>query len=196
MEKREQRSVADIIEEYMEENPILCYYLNENLINISSLARKIKKELNLNKSFEAIMISIYRFAQKKQAVYKIDEAKSILSKTTLNIYSDYVVLVADLKQKIKAKNLIAFSNTQVAIGEKSELVGYKNNALYYQDGLSLIELKHNKNIEKIPGVLFYILAMFYQQGINIIEVFSAWDSTYLLIEKKHIEKVIKMKIFK
>ncbi|MFN3910207.1 MAG: hypothetical protein ACK4J0_03180 [Candidatus Anstonellaceae archaeon] len=191
-EKVKQKSVFELVEQYLYETPILFFYASEGILNISALAKKIKNDLDINKSDEAVMISLYRILEKQKRSIKVEEVKHIIKNSIVNIYSDYAVLVADIKQDIKAKNLIEFSSTQVAIGEKKELERYKHKAKYYQDNLGLIEFKHKKNIENIPGVLFYILSIFYQYSISIIEIFSVWDSTYILIEKKDINKVVQM----
>ncbi|MEM3362297.1 MAG: hypothetical protein QXG16_03205 [Candidatus Anstonellaceae archaeon] len=191
-DKEKTKSLRDIIEQYLYENPILLYYSYLKILNITALAKKIKQELQIKKSDQAVMINLYRLIEKQDKIVKRDEIEEIIKNSIINIYSDYAVLVADIKQNITAKNLIAFSDKQVAIGEKKELQAYKNKVKYYQDGLGLIEFKHPKNIEKIPGVLFYILANFYQHSISIIEIFSVWDTTYILVEKKDINKIIKM----
>ncbi|MEM4360695.1 MAG: hypothetical protein QXV83_00950 [Candidatus Anstonellaceae archaeon] len=191
-DKEKTKSLRDIIEQYLYENPILLYYSYLKILNITALAKKIKQELQIKKSDQAVMINLYRLIEKQDKIVKRDEIEEIIKNSIINIYSDYAVLVADIKQNIIAKNLIAFSDKQVAIGEKKELQAYKNKVKYYQDGLGLIEFKHPKNIEKIPGVLFYILANFYQHSISIIEIFSVWDTTYILVEKKDINKIIKM----
>lgn len=190
--QKEKHSLSELIEQYLFDNPILFVYASEDLLNLSSLARKIKSDLNLNKSHEAILISLYRILEKQRKIVKKDDIKTIFKNTTINIYSDYAVLVADIKQDISAKNLISFSNIQVAIGEQKELEKYHSKAKFYQGNLSLIELKHKQNIEKIPGVLFYLLSRFFQQSISIIELFSVWDSTYILVDKKDVSKIINM----
>ncbi|MCX8163020.1 MAG: hypothetical protein N3D10_00495 [Candidatus Micrarchaeota archaeon] len=192
MKKEKSPSTKEQVEQYLYDNPLLLYYSYEGILNISAVAKKIKNELGIKKSDEAVMINLYRVIEKQEKKVKKEEIKSLIKGSTINIYSDYAVLVADIKQNIKAKNLISFSDKQVAIGERKELEKYKNKTLYYQDNLGLVEFKHPQNIEKIPGVLFYMLANFYQHSISIVEIFSVWDSTYILVEKRDIAKVMKM----
>ncbi|MFA5107998.1 MAG: hypothetical protein WC492_00480 [Candidatus Micrarchaeia archaeon] len=195
MTKKKERplSVAKIVERYMYEHPILMSQASEGILNTSSLARKIKIEEKISKTDEAVMISLYRFLEKMQKVLPPSKkANEILKNTAVNIHSDYAVLVADIKQDVKAKNIISYSDKQVCIGEMNNLQKYRKNSLFYRENLALIELRHKENIEDVPGVLFHLLARFYEQSITIMEIFSAWDATYILIEKKDVQKIMRM----
>ena len=161
--KNQVKTVGKIVEDYMYERPYLLFMASQGIVNITALARKIK-----------------------------NDAKNIVNDTNVNIHSNYAVLVADIKQQINAKNIISYSDKQVCIGEKSNLQKYKNKAEFYRDELVLIELRHANEIEDTPGVLFHILAKFYEQSISILEIFSAYDSTYILIEKEDVQKIMKM----
>jgi hypothetical protein len=195
MQKKNDKAqpVSKIVEEYMYERPYLLELANQKIINTSSLARKIKQDANIKRSQDAVMVALYRFLQKSHRILpQSNEQKKIVQNTTINIRSDYAVLVADIKKEIKSKNIISYSDKQVCIAEKNLLKQYERDSIYYKENLTLIELRHAKNIEETPGVLFHILAKFYEQSISIMEVFSAWDSTYILIEKKDVQKVINM----
>ena len=193
MKKQKLPSVAKIVEEYLYERPYLLSMAAEGILNTTALARKIKEEAKITKTDEAVMISLYRFLEKaKHVLPPKNDAKSIVKNTSVNIHSNYAVLVAGIKQEIDAKNIISYSDKQVCIGEQNNLQKYKNKARYYRDGLTLLELRHQKEIEDIPGVLFHILSKFYEQSITILEIFSAYDSTYILIEKEDVQKVMKM----
>jgi len=191
--KEKPLSVSKIVENYMYERPYLLSLAAEGIINTSSLARKIKSEGGITRSDEAVMIALYRFLEHAQKVLPPStEPKKIVENTAVNVHSDYAVLVAGIKKEIRSKNIISYSDKQVCIGEKTTLREYSEGAIYYRENLALIELRHNKNIEDTPGVLFHILAKFYEQSITIMEVFSAWDSTYILIRKEDVPKIMKM----
>jgi len=191
--KQKTSSVAQMVEEYMYERPYLLSMANEGIVNTTALARKIKEEANITRTDEAVMIALYRFLEKAQKVMpETKSAREIVKNTSVNIHSNYAVLVADIKREIKAKNIISYSDKQVCIGDENNLQDYKKIAEFYRGGLTLLELKHNKNIEDTPGVLFHILSKFYEQSISIMEVFSAWDSTYILIQKEDVQKIMKI----
>lgn len=191
--KERPRSVASIVEEYMYDRPHLLGLASDGIVNTTALARRIKEESKITRSDEAVMISLYRFLEKaKKVMPESKKAQEIIKSTSINVHSDYAVLVADIKRDIKAKNIISYSDKQVCIGGRGKLQEYRKMAEFYREGLTLIELCHNKNIEDTPGVLFHILARFYEQSITIMEVFSAWDSTYILIKKEDVPKIMKM----
>ncbi|MFH1306296.1 MAG: hypothetical protein ABIH83_01405 [Candidatus Micrarchaeota archaeon] len=186
-------SVAKIVQNYMLERPLLMGHVAEGVINTSSLARKIKKETGIRKSDEAVMISLYRFLDKcKKWVGSSKDAEKIIKNTSANVHSDYAVAIVDGKFEGNADAIISFGKVSVAIGRANDLAGYEKRAKYYRENLVLIELRHSKNIEDTPGVLFHILSRFYEKEITIIEVFSAWDATYILMEKKNLKKVMEM----
>lgn len=191
--KEKPLSVAKQVENYMYERPYLLSLASEGVVNTSSLARKIKTETGISRSDEAVMISLYRFLEKAQKVLPPSKkANEIVKGTQVDIRSGYAVLVADIKQDIKAKNIISYSDKQVCIGEESTLLKYKNKAQFYRGSLTLLELRHEQNIEDVPGVMFHLLSRFYEQSITIMEIFSAWDSTYILIQKEDVPKIMKM----
>lgn len=193
VKKQKAPSVAKMVEEYLYDRPYLLSLASDGILNTTALARKIKTETKITKTDEAVMISLYRFLEKAQKVMPdTNKTQEIIRSTSVNIHSNYAVLVADIKQDIVAKNIISYSDKQVCIGEQNNLQKYKNKAQFYRDELTLLELKHGREIEDTPGILFHILSKFYEQSISIMEVFSAYDSTYILIRKEDMPKIMKM----
>lgn len=187
------KTVSGQIEEYMENRPMLLSHAADGIINISSLARKIRDELKIKKSQDAVMVSLYRYIEKAKRAY-VDREKvhEILENTDTNIHSNYAVAVVNQKTDIEAEAIISFGKMTVGISPAGELTEYRNKSRFYKEDLVLLELKHNQNIEDTPGVLFHILSRFYEKQISITEIFSAWDSTYILIEKKDMKKIMEM----
>ena len=187
------KQVSALVEEYLTKRPVLLYYASEGIVNVSSLARRIKREIGITKSDDAVMVALYRYLEGFGKV-KIDEEKvtKVLQETSANIRSDYAVAIFHGQYKGEADALISFGKMSAAIGEAKILRKHRQDAFFYLENLALVELKHKENIEHIPGVMFYLLARFYEKNVSIVEVFSAWDATYILIEKKDLPAVFEM----
>ncbi|PIT84320.1 hypothetical protein COU37_04080 [Candidatus Micrarchaeota archaeon CG10_big_fil_rev_8_21_14_0_10_45_29] len=193
MRKDKAKPVSKIVEEYIEQRPMLLAHASEGIINISSLARKIREEAGVARSEEAVMISLYRYIEKcKKWSGGKGSGKKIMQNTSTNVKSNYAALVVEGEFSKKADAVLSFGKISVVIGNADNISKYKKGAVYYRDGLVLLELKHSKNIEDDAGVLFHILGKFYEKDISIMEFFSAWDTTYILIEKKDLKKAMEM----
>src|SRR3989338_5190661 len=101
------QSTAEITSEYIKEHPEIKSCLKKGLINYSSLARLIAKELNIEKktSMEAILIAARRFQDKlkKESSYE-KRIKDLLSKSEIDIKNKMVVYIID--KNIDFNNLL------------------------------------------------------------------------------------------
>ncbi len=187
-------SIAQIVEQYLNENPLLIKYSSEGLLNISALARKIRDEKKIKKSEEAVMVALHRFFSKISLNNEktTKQIKKIIESSVVNLRTNYAVGVYSTQINAEFDAVISFGKTCVVLGEKQNMEKIRKKARYYRDNLFLIEIKHGKNIEDTPGVVFHILARLYQANISIVEIFSAWDTTYILIKNKELKRIFSM----
>jgi hypothetical protein len=192
--ENKRKKVPDIVKAFLLSRPLLLKYAMDGLVNTSALARVIKKETGIKKSDEAVIVSLHRFLSTFEGIPKVDEktARDVLENTSVNIRTDYAVAVVEGFVDFKADVEIYFGKTSVFIGEESSLNRLKQKSIFYRDALALIELKHKKNIEDIPGIMFHILSRFYEKNISVVEMFSAWNATYIVVDKKNIKDVFEM----
>jgi hypothetical protein len=210
MEKTE-KTTTELTNEYIKEHPYVKVCLKKGLINYSSLARLIAKDLGIGKasSKEAIVIAARRFREKlkEEAGYE-KKTKDLLSRSEMDIKNKIVVYVVEKSidmeyvdeiQKAVRKESGTFyilegSGNYVIITQekyagrvkemvKSKMVGQKKD-------LVLITLKSPEAIEETTGVLYYITSLFAENGINMVEFISCWTDTLFVIKAEDMAKAM------
>ncbi|MBW3002643.1 ACT domain-containing protein [Candidatus Woesearchaeota archaeon] len=205
------KSTTELTVDYIKEHPCIKSCLKKGLINYSSLARLVAKDLNIEKktSKEAILIAARRFHDKlkKEAGHE-KKIESLLSKSELEIKNKIVVfilekninfdIVEQVQKQVKHENgtfyllegsrsytLITQERYAGIIDKKFKLKIAKKNT-----GLAMVDLKSPKDIETTVGVLSYLTALFAENGVNIVEFFSCWIDTLFIIPSNDVSKVI------
>ena len=204
-------TTTELTEQYLEQHPSIKDCLKNGIINYSKLARKIAKELNIEKkaSLEAILIACRRYETKLKGEKILeDKILNILKRSELEIKNKIVVAIID--KKIYMGNLIeiekkirktadvfyAIEGTKVFtlilsekyLEELEKLFG--NNILKISKKLAMITIKSPKDLEDTPGVISFVSSIFSEHGINIIETMSCWTDTIFVISENDIPTVM------
>ncbi|MBT4804951.1 ACT domain-containing protein [Candidatus Woesearchaeota archaeon] len=201
------KTTAELTIEYIKSHPNIKSCLKQGLINYSSLARQISKELKIEKktSIEAILVAARRFQDKlsKEKVYE-KKIKDLLHDSEIEIKNKIVVFI--VKKSIHKES---FQKIQSEAGLFSVLEGSSSYTVITQEknasplekkfktfiikstkDLALINIKSGKDIENIPGVVAYLTSLFAENGVNILEFLSSWTDTLFVIDKKNVNKVL------
>lgn len=196
------KSAALLTREYIDHHPSLRDCLSKDIVNFSSLARLIMKELGLQNE-EAILAAARRYAHE---LGKSDTEGAILSllaeshlelKTRIGIITaknDWHVLShlegpiwKTLQEKstlqvIQGTNAITVITDDKHLDEVAAAVG-KEYILKTRRDLVELSVKSPKRIEEVPGVVAYLSGMLAEQGINVLETVSCYTDTIFLLEK-------------
>ncbi len=207
----EEKTTTDLTIDYIKEHPDIKNCLKKGLINYSSLARLISKELELEKktSKEAILIAARRFREKLKAeLGQEKKIKELLSKSDVDIKNKITVFilekginldVVDNIQKMIRRELGIFfmlegsDNYTIITQEKySSLVRnkLKLRIIKEEKDLVLINFKTPKEIEQTKGVVSYLTSLFAENDVNIVEFFSCWTDTVFVIYGNDLNKTI------
>lgn len=194
---------------YIKEHPYIQSCLKKGLINYSSLARTIAKELDISKktSMEAILIAARRFKEKLKNSYEDENAiKKLLSKSEIEIKNKISVLTLKslsaqqlhyLEEKLSNSNstffLLKGSEHYTLILQEKFVENFKRKPGAYlneKHKLSMVLIKSSQNIEVTKGVVAYLTNLFFENGINIIEFSSSWTDTVFVISSEDVQKTI------
>ncbi len=205
------KSTAELTIEYIQNHPSIKNCLKNGLINYSSLARLISKELNIEKktSKEAILVAARRFQLKlKQEIPSEEKIKSLLTNSEVEIKNKIDVCILkkntsvdslqELQKKIIKESSIFFllegsdNYTLILPNKYNPLIKaeLKNYLIAHHQNLALINFKSSKAIEQQIGVIAFLTSLFAENGVNIIELISCWTDTLFLIETKDIPKAL------
>ncbi len=206
-----EKTTTELTIEYIKDHPDIKNCLKKDLINYSSLARLIAKDLDIaNKtSKEAILIAARRFKDKlKKEISHEKEVKSLLAsseteiKNKISVYIlekginlDYIDEIQKKVRKESGKFYIieGSSNYTIITQEKYSKdieARFKSKIVTKEKDLVLINLITPKEIEEIPGVVSYITSLFAENNVNIIEFLSCWNDIIFIIDAKDVSKTI------
>lgn len=207
----EKITTTGLTNKYIKEHPYIRHCIKKELINYSSLARLIAKELNIEKesSKEAILIAARRFRDKiKKELQNEIEVKEVLSKSELEIKNKIETIILEksldldyidkIQKKIRKEYgvfyLLEGSNSYtIIIQEKySDFIKnkFKHMIIRNNKNLFLITLKTSQKIEQVRGIIAYLTSLFAENNVNIVEFFSCWVDTVFVIDSEDLNKTI------
>ncbi|MBU1020406.1 MAG: ACT domain-containing protein [Firmicutes bacterium] len=189
--------------------------LKKGLINYSKLSRQIIKDTELNpKDFDAVLVALRRLEyklRKKKSFEK--QIRTLLKNTKLEIKNKMMVCI--IEKNVFHNNVLELQKdikglkgdvrvvegvqaiTMITSQEFEELVDnyFKLKIIKKTKNLIEIILRSPESLEEVPGVMGYLYSLFAEQGINIVETMSCWTDTIFIIEKRDLDKTIKMLTF-
>ncbi len=207
-------TITEQTEKYLSEHPSIKDCLKKGVINYSKLARKVGKELDIEKSsnMEAILIACRRYALKlKKEELLEDKILLILKNSELEIKNKIVTLIISKEayltsfkkvEKIMSEGAYyALEGTKVftIITVEKNLNALKKLFIHHiikiSTGLVLIMVKSPRELESTPGVMAYLYSLFSENGVNIVETMSCWTDTILVIEQKNLNMAMELFTF-
>lgn len=206
-------SITEITSQYISEHRSINDCVKKGLINYSALARLISAEMNLGKraSRGSILMAARRLREKMKGFASEDEILLLFSRSNVEIKNNIMIFTLDkniypemlieIEKTIKKRKELFFSIegtktiTIIVQWENKKLIEqkFRNNIMKKREDLSLITIS-SPGIEKIPGAVYYLSGLFFENGINIEEFMSCHHDTLIVIESKNINKAMKFLI--
>jgi len=204
-------NITKLTEEYISTHPSVKDSLRKGLINYSSLTRLIAKELNLDKSFDAILMACRRYHKKlKKEPGSEKDIINLLKNSKLEVKNRIVAFVLekdiyfssliDIEKEVKKSSSVMHileGATAITVITEEEFYNkikklFKNKILKETKDLAEVILRCPSTLETVPGVMAYLYSLFGERGINITETMSTWTDTLFVIEEKDVAKVMEM----
>ena len=211
------KTIASEVFGYIKTKPFLLSALSQNLINLTSLARKIQPEIekSLRKPAKngAIVMALKRISDNEEFVstHKIVKVlKNIGDITVRSSLVDYCFKISDtllpakaefLKQIGTSKNI--FFTTSRGVGESNiivsqqlapiiESVFFNEVCLEKTEDLSAISIKLPTENVTIAGIYYFIFQRLSWEGVNINEVVSTSNEFTILMNEKSVNTAFKV----
>lgn len=209
-------TVPQVVEETIKESPYLESAIASGLINLSSLAREmrpqIQKKLLKDIQLGAIIMALKRLENKlKNQKVKIAPllksfgdltVKSNLVEFTFRNSSTLLTKQRWLLEKIGNERGIFLTVNQsllqttliisAALEEEVEKIFEEEKLISHFFDLSAITLILSENTIKSPGVYYFILKTLAWYEINIIELVSSFTELTLILESKDIDRAFSL----
>ena len=206
-------TISEVVNDLVSSSPFLGEALSDKLINVSSLARKLKPQIEqaLGKEVKlgAVIMAINRMnpsyyrkinTKLRNYVYSIGD---IVIRTNLDNYTFYnsdslidkqTQLLSVVKEK--DKSFCTFSQgvhettiiVSHAVSESLEKI-FKNEKLLLHIGdLSSITVKLPLENTEIFGLYYYIFKKLAWDGINVTEVISTANELTIIVKDEYVHK--------
>ncbi|MCH2192670.1 aspartate kinase [Kordia sp.] len=207
------KTISSIVEEYIKTKPFLSSALSQGIINLTSLSRLIKPEIEhqLGKEVKngAIVMALKRLSSELEFrvthrvlkfVRNIGEitVRSSLNDYTFKVSETLLKNQATFMSEIESLNTVFYTSSRgvnesniVVSNEVAELVGkiFKNEILLEkQENLSSITVKLPKDNVNVPGIYYFIFQRLSWEGVNIYEVISTTNEFTILVNDEQVDK--------
>jgi hypothetical protein len=202
-----------IVEEIIKKSPFLEEALAEGIINLSSLSRQIKPEIDeqLHKDVQigAIVMALKRLSPKfdpnlkirvKKVISKLGDI-TVRSKITYFTYENSESIIekqAELLRRLKGKKDIFFAFSQgvyetsliLSDSEHSDIDTLFSNEKLVQEttGLSSITIKLPSENADVSGIYYFILKKIAWEGINIMDIISTMHEFTIIVDDESIDR--------
>lgn len=205
------KSISDAVFEIVKQSPYLTEALSEQIVNLSSLARKIhlKVEEKVKKDINdgAIIAALKRIGNKLNKKYqKIKILNNLGDMTVRSNITEYTYLNTEtllkkvqelflnigrkkeiflnLSQGVSESTIIASGNIEKEISEI-----FKNESLTARlENLSSISIKLPEDTVDNAGAYYSILKLFALEGINMVEMVSTYTEVSLIFRTADINR--------
>lgn len=211
------KTISSVVENYIKNKPFLSTALSEGIINLTSLSRVIKPEIELilKKKIRggAIVMALKRISSSLEftSTHKIIRVlKNIGDITVRSNLIDYSFKVSDSLLSCQSKFLSEIDNPQLffytssrgvtesniiisdEMKEKMETYFGKEVLIKKTDNLSSISIKLPEENISIPGVYYFIFQKMSWEGINIIEVISTSNEFTIVVNDQNVNEAFKI----
>tara|TARA_B100000809_G_scaffold70283_1_gene67755 strand:+ start:3837 stop:4499 length:663 start_codon:yes stop_codon:yes gene_type:complete len=202
-----------IVEEIIKKSPFLEEALAEGIINLSSLSRQIKPEIDeeLQKDVQigAIVMALKRLSPKfdpnlkirvKKVINKLGDI-TVRSKITYYTFANSDTIIdkqAVLLKGLKGKKDTFFAFTQgvyettiiLSDSEHSDVDNIFRGETLIQDtsGLSSITIKLPSENADVSGIYYFILKKIAWEGINISDIISTMHEFTIIVDDEYIDR--------
>ncbi len=192
MGEKKKESIAERVFGWLDDYPYLQWALKHDLINHSSLARRIQKEFQI-KNFDAALAAVRRY-QDGLAKKTVPESRvmELVKKSRLDIRTGVNVYVfekfdTDVLKRLKSFHVVWSDFVTLITGEQLGLPTVRK----YENVVE-IRIKSPVEIESTSGVVATLYEKIGELNINIIETYSCYTDTIFIIDRKNLAKMLEL----
>ncbi|UNY99442.1 aspartate kinase [Zhouia spongiae] len=211
------KTISSVVEEYIKAKPFLQSALAQGIINLTSLSREIRPEIEnqLGKDVRngAIVMALKRLSADLEfrATHRILKVlKNIGEITVRSSLIDYTFLVSDSILNKQAKLMQEINNNQDVFYTSSRGVNETNivvsnsmdtlvEAIFKEEkttqkveNLSSISVKLPEENVVIPGIYYFIFQRLAWEGIVLHEVISTTNEFTIIVGEDQVDKAFKV----
>ena len=178
-------STATIVREMLKRKPYVKYALEQNIANMSAVARLIQKDVK-NTNIEAIKAALIRETHKLAYKRKIrDEIViDILKNSKILIQDKISVVTSERKVDLPYLVMTKLSDSFVYIVDQTKIPRIKEEGLVLSRDLNAVFISSVNNIGEIPGFIAFLTNILASEDINIKEFISCHTDTVIILTQE------------
>jgi hypothetical protein len=201
-EQPQKESIAERTRYYIDAHPSVKDCISKDLINYSSLARQIMKDLSI-KNEEAVMIACRRYAVKLAKRDHERDILRILANSRLEVKTKICIVTAKNDWTVLQRLEVVFQKLinekaimQVIQGAqaitviadeklKNEVVNAvgRENILKVRQDLVEITVKSPERIVETTGVFAYLASNLAENNVNVVETVSCYTDSIFIVNE-------------
>lgn len=204
-------TIPEVVEKIVRKTPFLEEGLNQGIINLSALARLIKKEVEKGTMKEvkvgAILMALKRLPKtatlRPKALEVLKKSHDLIVRsglteiTVLNTnfsvekHKEIIEILGEERKFFLTITQGIFETTIIFSNELKrniEKIFKKEKIIAQFTNLSSITIRLPGKIVLTPGVFYTILKLLAWEGINIVEVVSTFSEFTIILENKEVDR--------
>ncbi|MFH1404178.1 MAG: ACT domain-containing protein [Candidatus Altiarchaeota archaeon] len=206
------KQISEVVGEVLKSDLRIMNALQMGIVNHHSLARRIQPEVVRRLGHQAgtstIAVSIQRIAARIMSNEVDESLRDLFSKSRLQLRDDIALLylkgdsefkepkytsVIDANRGFYVKIQGIGTTTILVADEDLGDMGIRGDDIYSKiKDLSAIIITSPKEIVHTPGVIAQLMTALGGSRINLVEVTSSYDNTFLIVDKKDSLKAIEV----
>jgi 23S rRNA-/tRNA-specific pseudouridylate synthase len=182
-------TIAERVRDFVANRPYISEALENNIVNLSELARTIRKELNLQ-STHAIKAALRRYSVRLRhsRSFREEAVLRLLRLSKLMILDNLSIVITDKESEMTNKMKIKLSDLHyVYLVEKGQLrkirETVKNNLRLIHEDCTALIINSPEQMETTPGVVWYLTSLLSAQNVYSLAFASCYTETTIVIQR-------------
>lgn len=214
---RHMKTISSAVEDYIKSKPFLVSALTQGIINLTSLARMMNKDISsvMNKDVRngAIVMALKRLSSDfefRSSLKILRTLRNIGDITVRSSLIDYNFKISPSLMTSQAKLMAEISDDKnnfytssrgvnecnvVVSGNLADLVEscfYNETCIHKETELSSISVKLPIENVSVPGIYYFVFQRLSWEGINIYEVISTSNEFTILVNEEQVDKAFRI----
>ena len=183
-------TTAEKVRGFVKSRPYVSEALENNIVNVSQLARAIRRELKIHSTY-AIKAELrrYSFRLRMNRSFREQNVLRVLRLSKLMILDNLSIVITDRefeitnKMKIKLSDLHYVYLVEKGLLKKIRETVKRNLCLVHEDCTALV-VNSPEQMETTPGVVWYLTSLLSSQNVYSLAFTSCYTETNIVIERK------------
>lgn len=181
-------TIADLVRTYLKNKPYTIEAIQSGIVNASSLARHVQKELGI-RNYQAVKAAIRRYSQELEQKNNTIEIRAmpVLKGNKITLLDGVHVIISDKRLELENDAEVKIDSYYVYLTRKdmSRDIAKRQGShiIKINENCSAIIVYSQERIEKVSGVVAFLASVLAAEDINVVELISCYTETIFVVNK-------------